>query len=98
MTPIREFKDIWEKVQTGVRLSREDGYRLIRSTNMVVLGYMANTVKERLHGQKVHFTHSINVNHTNICVLSCKFCAFAKKKNEPGAYHLSVDEVARRVV
>lgn len=94
---IREFRDIFEKIQAGVRLSREDGHRLIRSNNLPELGAMANFVKRRLHGNKAHFTHSINVNHTNICVLSCKFCAFAKTKKEPGAYSLSVDEVVRRV-
>ncbi len=94
---IREFKDIFEKVKAGTRLSQEDGNRLIRSTNMAELGAMANFVKRRLHGNKAHFTHSINVNHTNICVLSCKFCAFAKTKKEKDAYSLTPEEVERRV-
>ncbi len=93
----REFKDIFEKVQAGVRLSQEEGVRLIKTNNLAELGAMADFVKRRLHGNKAHFTHSINVNHSNICVLSCKFCAFAKKKNEKGAYALSVDEIERRV-
>src|SRR5262245_60898101 len=97
MTVIREFADIFDKVKAGVRLSEEDGRRLIRSKNLVELGVMADFVKKRLHGNKAHFTHSINVNHSNICVLSCKFCAFAKKKNEAGAYSLSNDEIERRV-
>lgn len=98
MEIVREFKDIFEKVKAGARLSREDGERLIRSNNLVELGAMADHVRRRLHGPKAHFTHSINVNHSNICVLECKFCAFSRKKNEPGAYSLSVDEIERRVV
>ncbi len=94
---IREFRDIWDKVNQNVRLSYEDGVKLITSTNMPELGALANFVKQRRHGKKVYFTHSINVNHSNICVLSCKFCAFAKKKNEAGAYQLSVEEIVRRV-
>jgi aminodeoxyfutalosine synthase len=74
---IKEFKDIFEKVRAGERLTREDGHRLITTKNLPELGAMANFVRERLHGQKAHFTHSINVNHTNICVLTCKFCAWA---------------------
>lgn len=97
METVKEFRDIFEKVKAGVRLTREDGNRLIRSHNLVELGAMADHVKRRLHGNKIHFTHSINVNHSNICVLSCKFCAFARKKNEPGAYSLSNDEIERRV-
>ncbi|MBI3316189.1 MAG: CofH family radical SAM protein [Candidatus Omnitrophica bacterium] len=94
---VREFKDIFEKVKAGVRLDEEDGLRLIRSHNLLELGDMANFVKRRLHGRKAHFTHSLNINHTNICVLACKFCAFAKKKNSPEAYALSVEEIERRV-
>lgn len=94
---IREFKDIFDKVKAGIRLSEEDGIRLIKSTNVVELAAMANFVKRQLHGSKVHFTHSINVNHTNICVLTCKFCAFAKTKKDADAYSLTVDEIQRRV-
>lgn len=97
MKVIREHSDIWEKVKAGERLDREDGYRLIRSTNLVELGYMANVVKERLHGKKAYFTHSINVNYTNICVLSCKFCAFARKKKDPDGYTMSVEEIVEKV-
>lgn len=95
---VREFKDIFAKVKAGVRLSQEDGIRLIKSKNVVELGAMADFVKRKMHGRRAHFTHSINVNHTNICVLSCKFCAFAKKKNDKEAYQLSLDEIERRVI
>ncbi len=98
MQVVREFSDIFDRVKAGVRLSQEDGIRLIKSTNIVELGAMSDFVRRRRHGQKAHFTHSINVNHSNICVLECKFCAFAKKKKDPGAFSLSLDEIERRVV
>jgi len=95
---IREFADVYEKLKASERLSREDGERLIRSKNVVELGALANFVKRRLHGNKAHFTHSINVNHTNICVLTCKFCAWAKGKRDHDGYVLALDEIERRVV
>ena len=97
MDVVREFKDIFTKVQTGIRLTEEDGIRLIQSKNLIELGAMADYVKKRMHGQKAHFTHSLNVNHSNICVLSCKFCAFAKTKSDTDAYQLTLDEIERRV-
>lgn len=97
METVKEFKDIFEKVKAGARLSQEEGVRLISSKNLVELGAMADFVKRRLHGNRAHFTHSINVNHSNICVLSCKFCAFAKTKKDPEAYALTVEEIERRV-
>src|SRR3989338_7386556 len=95
---VKEFRDVFDKVKQGIRLSQDDGNRLIRSKNIVELGAMADFVRKRLHQDKAHFTHSINVNHSNICVLECKFCAFAKKKKDPGAYSLSIDEIERRVL
>ena len=97
MEYIQEFKDIFVKVKSGIRLSEEDGIRLITSPNVIELAAMANFVKKNLYGNKIHFTHSLNVNHSNICVLSCKFCAFAKTKKDADAYALSVDEIERRV-
>ncbi len=97
MEVVREFRDIFEKIKVGLRLSEEDGVRLIKSTNLTELGAMADFVKRRLHQRKAHFTHSINVNHSNICVLSCKFCAFAKTKKDKDAYQLTVEEIERRV-
>ena len=94
---IREFADIFEKVKANIRLSEEDGIRLINSKNIRELGAMANFVKRRLHGNRAHFTHIINVNHSNICVLACKFCAFARTKKDKDAYALTGDEIERRV-
>ena len=97
MQIIREFADIFQKVKAGIRLSEADGVRLITSKNLVELGALADFVKKRLHGRNAYFTHSLNVNHTNICVLACKFCAFAKTKKAAEAYALTVDEIERRV-
>jgi len=33
------------------------------------------------------------IEHTNICVLSCKFCDFATKKDRPNAYEMSTEEI-----
>ena len=97
MKVVKEFADIWEKVQQGAPLSREDGYRLIRSTNLPELGYMADFVRRKKHGNKAYFTHSINVNYTNLCVLTCKFCAFSRTKKDPDHYTWTVDEITTKV-
>lgn len=94
----RELGDIAAKVQRGERLSREDGLKLIHTQAMPELGALADLVKKRLHQNQVFFTHSINVNHTNVCVLSCKFCAFYRKKKDPDAYTLTPQEIEHRVI
>ncbi|OFV68345.1 MAG: FO synthase, subunit 2-like protein [Candidatus Syntrophoarchaeum caldarius] len=88
-----EIADIMDKVLSGRRLTREDGLRLYRSDDLFQIGYMANTVRSRMHGKNAYFVVNRHINPTNICVNRCKICAFAKSVGEDGAYLLSVDEI-----
>jgi len=79
-----EFEDstlqsIYEKVMAGTRLSYEDGVALWKTHDLLGVGYMANIVRERLNGDKTYFIHNRHINPTNVCVLSCQFCAFGVK-------------------
>jgi len=40
------------KVEAGERLSTADGAALYRTSDILALGYLANLVRERLHGQR----------------------------------------------
>ena len=93
------LEDIFDKVSTGQRISREDGIRLMESSDLVTIGYLANLVRERMHQDNVYFTSNTNLNQTDYCVLynNCKFCAFAKKIGEGDGFILSMDDVAKKV-
>lgn len=54
---------------------------------------LANLVRERKHGHKTYFVHSIRVSQTNICYVGCTFCAFQRRFGEEGAWDWDVDEV-----
>ena len=58
---------------------------------------LANHLKERRHGKKVHFNLNLHVNTTNICVLACRFCAFRKGPRHEDAYALSTEQYLDRV-
>lgn len=92
----RALRPIWEKVQAAVRLSAEDGLALFRSNDLLAIGYMANHVREKLHGDVTYFNVNRHINPTDVCVASCKLCAFGKKVRDPKAYTMSLDEVWHR--
>jgi aminodeoxyfutalosine synthase len=99
MTPI--FNDprllaIRDKVERGERLSFDDGLTLYRSPDLLGLGWMANRVRERLHGGKTFFNVNRHINPTDVCVASCKLCAFGKRVKDPKAYTMSLDQVWER--
>jgi aminodeoxyfutalosine synthase len=38
----------------------------------------------------------MHINPTNICINRCKFCAFSRSKDEPGAYAMSIDDILNK--
>ncbi len=89
------LRPIAEKALAGRRLSFEDGLTLYRSADLLALGYLANHLREKLHGNVTYFNVNRHINPTNVCVASCKLCAFGRKKNAPGAYTMSLEEAWR---
>ncbi|HEY3937834.1 MAG TPA: aminofutalosine synthase MqnE [Bryobacteraceae bacterium] len=89
----RRLRPIFEKVEAQQRLSYEDGVALFRSTDILTLGYLANQVRERLHGQVTYFNVNRHINPTDVCVASCRLCAFGKKAKDPHAYTMSLEQV-----
>lgn len=88
--------DIYQKVAAGVRLSREDGLRLYQCQDLLALGFMANMVRERLHGDRTYWVYNQHINYSNICINGCRFCAFSRRAGEEGAYTLSPEQVAAK--
>ncbi|HLJ15342.1 MAG TPA: aminofutalosine synthase MqnE [Bryobacteraceae bacterium] len=84
---------ILDKVEAGQRLSYEDGVALYRSHDLLALGHMANIVRERLHGNITYFNVNRHINPTDVCVASCRLCAFGKRVRDPKAYTMSLDQV-----
>ena len=76
---------IWEKARSGERLSFEDGVVMLESDDFTALGKMGDYRKRLVSGNKVYFVLNRHLNPTNICVLSCSFCDFAKNPAHPGA-------------
>ena len=83
---------ILDKVRSGTRLSYEDGLTLYRTPDLLAVGYMANLVRERLHGNVTYFNVNRHINPTDVCVASCRLCAFGKKPKDPRAYTMSLEQ------
>lgn len=89
--------DIDAKVRDGARLSFEDGVRLYETPHLAAVAAMAHRVRTRMHGKKTYFNINQHVNYTNICVYSCKFCAFAAKEGEARGYLMTPEIVEAKV-
>ncbi len=83
---------IAEKVFAQERLTTADGIRLYRSPDILAVGWLANLVRERLHGDVTFFNVNRHINPTNVCVASCRLCAFGRKKGAEGTYTMALEE------
>ncbi len=88
-----DLESIWEKVKLGERLSAEDGVKILETDDFSAVGLMADFKKRQFSDDKVYFVLNRHLNPTNICVLSCKFCDYAKKPGAEGAYEMTMDEM-----
>jgi cyclic dehypoxanthinyl futalosine synthase len=82
----------------GERLSATEGERLAAEASLFDLGLAADAVRKRKHPEDV-VTYIVdrNVNYTNVCTTSCRFCAFYRPLGHPEGYVLSRDELAKKL-
>jgi dehypoxanthine futalosine cyclase/putative menaquinone biosynthesis radical SAM enzyme len=89
--------DIIEKVESGERLSREDGIRLFQHPDLLVLGRLANRVRTRLHANRVFYVVNRHINYSNVCLNGCRFCAFGKPPGHPEAFELTISQICHKL-
>ncbi len=91
-----KLRPIADKVIAGLRLSSQDGIELYRSPDLLAVGWLANYVREKKHGNVTYFNVNRHINPTNVCVAHCKLCAFGRDPNSPGAYSYALEEIYQR--
>jgi aminodeoxyfutalosine synthase len=92
----RQVAAAQRKLAAGDRLDAEDAVRLYDAP-LLELGRLANAVARDKHGDEVFFTVNRQLNPTNVCVLSCKFCDYAKKPGAADAYTMTEAQIRAHV-
>jgi aminodeoxyfutalosine synthase len=87
-----DLRPVAEKVLAEERLRFEDGVTLYRSSDLLAIGWLANHVREKLHGRRTYFNVNRHINPTNLCIASCRLCAFGRKPQANGAYTMALEE------
>jgi aminodeoxyfutalosine synthase len=84
------------KVLAGERLSFDDGVALFRTNDLLAVGWLANHVREKRHGDICYYNVNRHINPTNVCVAHCRLCAFGRSPDAPGAYTYALEEIYQR--
>jgi len=88
--------DIRDKVEAGTRLSFDDGLALEATSDLFVLGELANLVRERKNGNATYYNVNTHLNPTNVCVYRCSFCSFRADLRGANAYVMTDEQIVAR--
>ena len=90
------LSDLWKKVETGVRVNEEEALRLFQSKDLHALAALANLANRRKNQDRASYILNAYINYSNYCILSCQFCAFARKKRDADGFQYSVEEIVAK--
>lgn len=93
-TLAKPLRDIAQKVQDQQRITFDEGVYLYEHAELGYLGVLANTIRERKHGDLTYFNRNFHLEPTNLCVYDCKFCSYSRliKQKEEG-WALTLEEM-----
>ena len=90
------LRDLYDKVAAGERITEADALRLFESKDLNALGAIADLARERKVGNRASYILNCYINYSNYCILSCQFCAFARKKRDADGFQFSVEEIVQK--
>ena len=89
-------RDIAQKVFAGQRITDEDALVLLACRDLNFLASLADHRRRELNGDTVTYIRNRYINYSNICILSCQFCSFFRRKRDPDAWeHTTAEMVAK---
>ncbi len=85
---------IAQKVKDRQRITDAECLLLFEQGSLAFTGALANYIREEKHGNKTYFNRNFHIEPTNVCVFSCKFCAYSMlyAHREEG-WELSIDKM-----
>ena len=98
----RSVSQILTKALFGNEISEIEGAVLFncrdkeKVTDRAAIFSVADILRQRSKGDYVTFVVNRNINFTNICYMGCRFCGFAKRKEDLGSEWLEPAQVVER--
>jgi aminodeoxyfutalosine synthase len=91
-----ELADLYEPVAAGARLSEAAALRLFETRDLHALGALADLANQRRNGRRATYLLNRYLNYSNYCILSCQFCAFARKKRDADGFELTIEQMVAK--
>lgn len=88
-----------ESALAGDELNREEALSLteLNPRQISHLALVADQLREEQCGPQVSYVVNRNVNFTNVCIKSCRFCAFSRDHRNEEGYFLNTAQILERI-
>lgn len=90
------LEPIHQKITHGVRIDPEEALQLYAEPDLELVGHLGLLAKRRVGGNTATYLKTRYFNYSNLCILSCQFCAFAARKRDAHAFELSIAEIVEK--
>ena len=74
----KDLATIADKIKNNERITDDEGLILFEKGDLPFLGALANSIRERMHGDKTYFNRNFHIEPTNVCVFTCNFCSYSR--------------------
>ncbi len=93
-TTDKDLKNIAQKVKNNERITDKECVLLFEKGSLAFVGTLANSIREKIHGNKTYFNRNFHIEPTNVCVFSCKFCSYSRLyAHKEDGWELSIDQM-----
>jgi len=94
-----EIKKILKKSLNSEEIDKEEAFKLLKVTGkeFFALQEVADQLCYEKKEDVVTFIINRNINFTNVCYQSCKFCSFSVSANDESAFLLTTEAIKRKV-
>ncbi len=85
---------IARKVQNQERITDEECLLLFEKGSLAFVGALANSIREKKHGDTTYFNRNFHIEPKNVCVFSCNFCSYSRLyAHKEDGWELSIDQM-----
>lgn len=89
-----QHQHIAKKVELGERITEAEGLYLYEHCDLSFVGALANSIREKRHGDNTYFNRNFHLEPTNLCIYTCKFCSYSRLiKQKDEGWELSMDDM-----
>jgi len=89
----KEIREIAGKVESGIRITPQEGLLLYEKAGLPLLGLLSSSVRKRKNGTAVYYNRNFHIEPTNRCVYNCLFCSYRRPAGDPESWDYSHEEI-----